>query len=236
MNKGIRSGLARVFPEALVAQIIWEVHSLLRHWQSWAVNRRKFKGKTDLKVNVGCGGKPLSGWVNLDLVNTPGIICWDCRRPLPLDSGSVSIIFSEHFFEHLDHPDATSRFLSECLRCLKPGGVLRIIVPDAGKYLRLYGGAWEPLMEIRSLSRESGTYRDPWLRCYYATQMELVNAVFRQGTEHRYSYDSETLSLVLRNAGFVNVVERSYGCSASLEKPLDSYERRKESLYFEATK
>jgi predicted SAM-dependent methyltransferase len=38
-------------------------------------------------------------------------------------------------------------FLRECLRCLKPQGVLRIVVPDTGEYLRLYakgdGADWQ---------------------------------------------------------------------------------------------
>ena len=64
--------------------------------------------------------------------------------------------------------------------------------------------------------------------------MEFINEVFRQGSEHKYAYDAETLMMRLRDAGFVQVVQQSFGVSASSASPIDTVERRGESLYVEA--
>jgi predicted SAM-dependent methyltransferase len=139
-------------------------------------------------------------------------------------------------FEHLDYPAETSPFLAECLRCLRKGGVIRLVVPDAGMYLRLYTEpGWNGLAAARPLIREkTNNYRDEW--CTYRTKMELINSVFRQGQEHKYAYDAETLILVLKDAGFSQVTLQAFSVSLSDLAPLDSPERKTESLYVEAIK
>ena len=179
---------------------------------------------------------PLLGWVNVDIIKAPEIVCWDCRRSLPFEDESAAFIFAEHFFEHLERPRQTAIFLRECLRCLQPGGIVRLVVPDAGMYLRLYyEPGWQALVETRPLEKEGELYRDPWIGERYATKMELINALFRQNGEHKYAYDSETLLSTLRDAGFAAAVCCRYGESQSGTAP-DRVERRSESLYVEASK
>ena len=80
----------------------------------------------DLRINIGCGSRPLPGWVNLDAARGDKIdVVWDLRRGLPFPDSSCSAVFSEHFIEHVTKEDA-ARFLSECYRVLKAGGVLRV--------------------------------------------------------------------------------------------------------------
>jgi hypothetical protein len=66
--------------------------------------------------------------------------------------------------------------------------------------------------------------------------MELVNAVFRQGAEHKFAYDAETLMLDLRAAGFSAVQRQAFGKSFAEDALLDTPERASESLYVEARK
>jgi hypothetical protein len=40
--------------------------------------------------------------------------------------------------------------------------------------------------------------------------MHIVNYLFRQGREHKYAYDEETLRRVLETAGFEQVVRRAF--------------------------
>lgn len=51
-------------------------------------------------------------------------------------------MYCSHFLEHLDI-ESSDKFLTECLRCLKPNGILRIVVPDfermAADYLEILG-------------------------------------------------------------------------------------------------
>jgi predicted SAM-dependent methyltransferase len=146
------------------------------------------------------------------------------------------MIFAEHFFEHLERPLETGRFLSECLRVLEPGGVVRLVVPDAGLYLRLYAEPdWHGLVVTRPLRKQDDGYLDTWLNQTYATKMEMINAVFRQSGEHKFAYDAETLIATLREARFDKVIHQPFGVSASGQAP-DSEKRRSESLYVEGIK
>jgi SAM-dependent methyltransferase len=54
---------------------------------------------------------------------------------LPFRDASFDFAFAEHFLEHLFLDDAV-RLFRECYRALRPGGVLRVLVPDAD--LRIY--------------------------------------------------------------------------------------------------
>ena len=116
------------------------------------------------------------------------------------------------------------------------GGVLRLVVPDAGAYLKAYGKAWELFAATRPLERVENGWKDHWSTNVYSTQMQLINFVFRQGYEHKYAYDEETLMLVLRDAGFSDVVRQKYGISLDSKMAPDREDRSSESLYVEATK
>jgi len=110
-----------------------------------------------LKVNIACGSRPVEGWVNIDVfLVSPSVIAWDCRRSILLSDGSAGFIFADHFFEHMERPNQTDRFLSECLRVLEPGGIIRLVVPDAGLYLHKYCEPGDGLTETRPLRKENG--------------------------------------------------------------------------------
>jgi len=83
-------------------------------------------------VNLGCG--PIfiadSSWVNLDFdSHSQYVTSADLLKPLPLASESVHAVYSSHFIEHvpLEHIGSV---LAECQRILKPGGILRLVLPD----------------------------------------------------------------------------------------------------------
>jgi predicted SAM-dependent methyltransferase len=81
-----------------------------------------------VRVNLACGPNPTKGWINLDVSRHPGVMCWDCTKGLPFRDGALEAIYSEHFFEHLDYEAEAKQFLRECLRCLKPRALLRILL------------------------------------------------------------------------------------------------------------
>jgi predicted SAM-dependent methyltransferase len=172
-------------------------------------------------LNVACGRKGLDSeeWFNIDGSLAPRVdMAWDLTRSLPFEDQRFEGIYAEHFFEHLEPADART-FLRECLRCLRPGGTIRLSVPDGELYLRRY-------FEDRKwmLERRGGRFRTP---------MELVNEVFRQGREHQFCYDFETLALLLRETGFVEVKRQDFGAGMIENLLIDQEERRFESLYVE---
>lgn len=201
------------------------------------VTKLKCKSLNGVRVNVGCGPNPTSGWVNLDVSRHPGVMYWDCTKGLPFNDGTVDAIYSEHFFEHLDYHSEAKQFLRECLRCLKSQGTLRIVVPDAGAYLKIYAkDDWGEMAARRPLIKQDDHYRDFWLGSIYRTRMEFINAVFRQYGQHKYAYDAETLILMLQEVGFSSSSQTTYNVSSDPNMTLDTPVRKTESLYVEGKK
>lgn len=62
----------------------------------------------------------------------------DCSATWPLPDGSLDVVFTSNFFEHLCDKPALSRTLTEVTRCLRPGGRLICMGPNA----RLVPGAY----------------------------------------------------------------------------------------------
>lgn len=203
----------------------------LWHWRT----PRRYRQCSDLLVNLGAGDTGRAGWVNVDIQQYPGINCvYDCRKHLPFPDRSVRGIFCEHFFEHIDYTEEIPTFVSECYRVLQPGGVLRIVVPDAALYLHAYmHDGWEALRRIRPLHDQT---TDSLLQTTYHTRMELLNMVFRQGHQHKFAYDFTTLAFVLRRYGFATVQQQAFGVSLLPELAIDQAMRASESLYVDAQK
>ncbi len=197
--------------------------------------RESYKSRRDLLVNIGCGERGKAGWENVDLFHSPGVNCvYDCRRGLPFADNTVKGIFTEHFFEHIDYTEEVPFFLSECNRVLQPGGVIRIVVPDAEKYVRAYcAEGWEDLTLVRPLNPD---HSDVHFGSRFNTKMEVLNAVFRQYFEHKFAYDFPTLEFLLRRYGFSEVENQSFSRSTLPELAIDSADRVSESLYVEAVK
>ncbi len=172
----------------------------------------------DVRLHLGCGPNHLPAWVNVDLVSTGADLAWDLSRPAPCPDGSIAAIFHEHLLEHLPLP-AGLGFLRECHRLLRPGGILRVGVPDFGRYARDYAGD-------RDLIQRTRPGRPTAL-------LALSELAFCYG--HASMWDEETLLGVLREAGFQAPEARAYGESAIDPAP-DSQWRAAESVYAEAVK
>src|SRR6185436_17770630 len=69
----------------------------------------------------------------------PKIIAWDLRYGIPFPDGVFDCVYHSHFLEHLPKNGAPA-FLKECYRVLKPGGTIRVAVPNlsywADRYLQ----------------------------------------------------------------------------------------------------
>jgi predicted SAM-dependent methyltransferase len=195
----------------------------------WSAGRRTARTlsslpKSDLCLNIGCGSRPLPGWVNLDAARGDQIdVVWDLRRGLPFPDDSCAAIFGEHVIEHIPKADAES-LLRECHRVLQPDGVVRLSTPDAGKFLRAYVGDKQFLA-------------DPRFPDSADTSMDRVNMMMREYGQHLWVYDIESICLVLQKAGFSSTIEQKFGASTHPGmQGIDLEERAFESLYVEAVK
>jgi predicted SAM-dependent methyltransferase len=191
---------------------------------------KKLRGARGLKLNVGCGRELKEGFLNLDYLPTADIQL-DLRRELPFDSESCTLVFSEHFLEHLPYPEGAAAFLTEAFRVLAPGGELKLSVPDTDWPLQDYCRGTAEWSEACK--------RFSWHPDDCTTYMEHLNYHFRQrwrGTVegdfscHRFAYDFETLSRALERAGFVAIARRDF------EPGMDSGSREIGSLFVRAEK
>jgi predicted SAM-dependent methyltransferase len=199
-------------------------YALLPWWRARLARLRRLEGQL---VNVACGPHVVPGFLNLDLLPaSPHVVAWDCRRSLPLKDDGAAGVRVEHFVEHLDPREELPAFLSDVRRALAPGGVLRVIVPDAERYLAAYmRGGPEPF-------RELGVSR-PW-PADLPTRLDFVNHVFHQWHEHRWAYDFETLADRLASAGYSRIERMSFGTSLDPRLAQDRPHHAPYSLYVDA--
>jgi SAM-dependent methyltransferase len=87
----------------------------------------------------------------------------DCSARWPLEEGSLEVVFTSNFFEHLPDKPALGRTLDEIFRCLAPGGRLIAMGPNT-KFL-------------------PGSYWDFWDHYVPLTEKSLAEALRNRGFE-----------------------------------------------------
>lgn len=129
-----------------------------------------------MRLNLGAGVNPLLGYDN----------SWDDHEgkeafPLALPDGVADEIRASHLLEHFNH-NGVQKVLADWVRVLKPGGLLKIAVPDL-EYIA-----------TRFLSGAAGQYNG-WL---HGGQVDARDC-------HLVSFDFDSLSALLRQAGLVGI-------------------------------
>ncbi|MBN8704487.1 MAG: methyltransferase domain-containing protein [Bacteroidetes bacterium] len=176
-------------------------------------------------LNVGCGANIYKHFLNLDWQWRPGVnLCWDLLKGIPLKENSFIGIFTEHCLEHLPFTKIPYIF-SEFYRILKPGGRIRIVVPDGQLYMEIYNNRLNG-------GEQKFPYEDNFNN---KTPAMYVNEVFRDHG-HLFCYDFQTMKLLLESAGFHTVIKSSFNNSMDKMLHYDSESRKGESLYLEALK
>lgn len=219
-----------LFSHRLLTIARWDVHFIGVRLKNFLTAHhrqvKKFAATRDFPVllNLGSGprGKNDRHWVNVDGFSDRNVhFVLDFGRHLAFSDATFDGVFSEHVFEHFTLADA-QKLASEIVRILKPGGTLRVIVPDAETIMRKYFADPRDLM-IR--------------RMPVTTAAEAVNSYFRQNQEHQFMYDYESLSKMLIDAGFAKVCRQAFLSSATgIPIAIDDPRYEWESLYVEATK
>jgi hypothetical protein len=100
------------------------------------------------KINYGCGSNLLDGWLNVDIVDrghAPNYKRVNLLERHPFDDETFRFGFAEDVLEHFHQGDAII-FLSEALRCLRKGGVLRLSFPGLEAVLASYFSSGQELM------------------------------------------------------------------------------------------
>jgi predicted SAM-dependent methyltransferase len=217
---------------------------------AWLRRHQHFEPEPGIvKVNLGAGITVAPGWINID-TNASSLVAGlppplvrlafrlsSARRwvsaddyvatlhrntfvhhnlvyGIPIGNERADFIYSAHFFEHVYRDDA-QRLFREALRVLKPGGIFRINVPSLDPWVEA----------LASGDTEHG------LDGFFARSAEDETLLGR----HRYMYNFDLLSRLLREAGFADVQRRNRREGATPD--LDLLEKRSEhGLYVEAAK
>jgi predicted SAM-dependent methyltransferase len=169
----------------------------------------------DPRIHIACGHVYKHGWTNIDLVPVKVDIPWNLKRGIPFADETVSAVFHEHFLEHVPF-EIGFTVTQECRRVLRPGGVLRIGVPDAGACLASY----------------AGLAGDDWARSAPTPMIAVLRLFYEHG--HVAMYDAQTLVALCLAAGFAEATrfESGRGRLGSADSP----ERASGTLYIEAVK
>jgi predicted SAM-dependent methyltransferase len=175
------------------------------------------------RLNWGCGEFPEPGWINSDVKEIPGIdIPCDIRHGLPLDDESLDYAVSIHALPEVPYPDLVP-VVRELRRVLKPGGVLRLALPDLDMGIRAY------LNEDRD---------------YFLIPDEDARTIggkfIVQMTWYGYSrslFTHDFTEEILRKADFSEIARCEFRKTASrFPEIVELDSREKESLFIEATK
>ena len=168
-------------------------------WNGWFANHRRLAGLLSPIIGRGWKAWP-AGVVHGDLSG----------GKLPLKDSSVDVLFSAHFLEHLTKEEGEV-FVRECLRVLKPGARMRIVVPDleglARKYLRALDAGGR-----RDLHAMGESPADEFVRqlCVCGPRRRWTRPadwyqVWHDYHRHFWMYDRQSLSVAVERAGFSEI-------------------------------
>jgi SAM-dependent methyltransferase len=190
----------------------------------------------------------------------PAIIRWNLARGIPFAESTFDVVYHSHFLEHLER-EAAVKLLGECYRVLKPGGILRIVVPDLETLVLLYREALEAFDKSGDTRENEAAYdsaivdlfdqmvrrgssgaaqQKPWVR---TIERLIRGGASDTGETHRWMYDRQSLPRILARLGFTTI-RQHYATTSGiagwercfLDHNPDGSVYKTKSLYVEASK
>lgn len=174
------------------------------------------------RLQWGCGDKAAAGWINADREDFTGVdLHGDIRHGLPLADGSLDYAVSIHALQDLPWHDIVGA-LAELRRVIKPGGVLRLGLPDMDRAIDAYQRGDASYFHVPdSDARSIGS--------------KLVTQLVWYGST-RTPFNDDFAREVLERAGFRNVRSCAFRETASVHADIVALDNReRESIFFEAT-
>jgi len=89
-------------------------------------------------LNLGCGSRFHPDWTNIDMnSSSPFVQAHNLRLGIPYPDRTFDAVYHSHLLEHFAKNEAIG-LMQECFRVLKPGGIIRVVVPDLEQIARMY--------------------------------------------------------------------------------------------------
>jgi glycosyltransferase involved in cell wall biosynthesis len=158
-----------------------------------------------VRLNLGAGGKPTSGYRNCDLHPGPGVELKIDQSLLPYHDHTVHAIRSEHALEHSDSHARAEETITEWARGLRHGGTLHLMVPDLEECARKF-------LASEDRPRRPGekyTEKEWYKYTIYGYQQSLRGEPI-DGQFHRTGFTKASLRELLVRNGFEIRYEGTY--------------------------
>ena len=176
-------------------------------------------------LNLGCGPNRIEGWVNADFYRfhewfrSTSNLDWmlDFYRELNCPDNYWDGVFVEHANEHLSY-SANTNLLAEIHRVLKPGAIIRLVVPDLNRYLN-----------FKDLQNDFEKFKR-----YHSLPEAVSNLTQNHG--HASVWTAELMTEVLESVGFSKITVCDFQTGGNEDLLQDNERRRWESMYVEAQK
>lgn len=194
----------------------WWRKNLILPWRNRRIARGIVARGQPIKLELGSWKRPgHEDWTFSDMGGN-GDIQLDLTQPIPFPDNSVERIYASHLLEHFSYPHPMLNLLGECHRILKPGGELRIAVPNARIFLEAY---------LSPTPFEVQRYCGYDVGLSLKNRIDYVNFIAYMGGDHKHLFDVDNLVEVLSQVGFHDARIGEFDPSIDLEV------RRHESIY-----
>lgn len=156
-------------------------------------------------LNLGCWHREIPGWIHVDLCDMPHIDFKTNINDLSMfEDNSVDLIYSSHSFEYFDVKEAPD-VLKEWYRVLKPGGILRLAVPDFDSLINLYTSTGDINKILGPLFG----------------RMEIETKSSKTMLFHKTTYTLRSMKDLLESNGFSNI--HRYDWKETIHKDYDDH-------------
>ncbi len=151
-----------------------------------------------MKLHLGCGEKIINGFINIDIRDIEGIdLVTDISTLKEIENNSVELIYCSHVLEHFGRHEY-KKVLKNWFNKLKPGGVIRIAVPDFESIVKQYNQN-KKLEVLLGLLYGGQTYSNNYHFCcwdFVTLKKDLIDVGFKsvekydwKMTEHSFIDD-----------------------------------------------
>ena len=188
------------------------------------------KEKKVMKLNLGCGGRPLPEYINIDLDTLSelkkrypetkfpegvNVYQYDIFN-LPFHDNSVAEIRADSLLEHLSFLEEKKLFL-EVKRVLQINGIFEFSVPDFEETVRLWLNAKDEWKDFYR-NDEEAILQQHWFGQYsYSTENRwgyLTASIFgpqnSEGQFHKNCYTVPKIRAILKMIGFMEIEISNY--------------------------
>jgi len=170
-----------------------------------------------LFLNVGAGNFKHPYWTNVDKltdhyskdIDITSYHEWDILllKPISYSNNSIEIIYTSHTLEHITD-EAALWFMQESYRILKPGGILRILLPDIELAYNAYNRKDRDYFRYFKLPNNKKA-TDPTIPLHHIFLYVFASSLspLSESPEYHFDISEEEFDTIIAKKGIENALE-----------------------------